>query len=68
MLAWVINAIVLAALREPVARIAGLYGSGFQLTGLGMEAGGILVGVGVALGWLGSYIAASRHLRRIEPT
>jgi cell division transport system permease protein len=67
-LAWVITAIVLAALREPVARIAGLYGSGFQLTGLGMEAGGILVGVGVALGWLGSYIAASRHLRRIEPT
>ncbi len=67
-LAWVITAIVLAALREPVARIAGLYGSGFQLTGLGMEAGGNLVGVGVALGWLGSYIAASRHLRRIEPT
>jgi cell division transport system permease protein len=67
-LAWVITAIVLAVLREPVARIAGLYGSGFQLTGLGMEAGGILVGVGVALGWLGSYIAASRHLRRIEPT
>jgi cell division transport system permease protein len=67
-LAWVITAIVLAALREPVARIAGLYGSGFQLTGLGLEAGGVLIGVGVALGWLGSYVAASRHLRQIEPS
>ncbi len=68
MLAWVISAIVLAALREPVARIAGLYGSGFELTGLGLEAGGVLIGVGVTLGWLGSYLAASRHLRQIEPT
>ena len=25
-------------------------------------------GSGVALGWLGSYIAATRHLREIEPT
>jgi cell division transport system permease protein len=67
-LAWVVAAIVLAALRDPVARIAGLYGSGFQLSGLGLEAGGILVGTGIALGWLGSYVAASRHLRQIEPS
>lgn len=66
--AWVVTAVVLAALREPVARIAGLYGSGFQLSGLGLEAGGILVGSGVVLGWLGSYLAATRHLRQIEPT
>jgi cell division transport system permease protein len=68
LLAWVVTAIVLAALRDPVARIAGLYGSGFELSGLGFEAGGILLGSGVALGWLGSYVAASRHLRQIEPT
>lgn len=67
-LAWVITAIVLAALRDPVARIAGLYGSGFQLSGLGLEAGGVLVGTGIVLGWLGSYLAATRHLRQIEPT
>ena len=66
-LPWVVTAIVLAALREPVAKIAGLYGSGFQLTGLGLEAGGILVGTGIFLGWLGSYVAATRHLRQIEP-
>jgi cell division transport system permease protein len=66
--AWVITAIALAALRDPVARIAGLYGSGFQLTGLGLQAGALLVGGGVVLGWVGSYVAASRHLRQIEPT
>jgi cell division transport system permease protein len=67
-LAWIITAVVLATLREPVARIAGLYGSSFQLSGLGLEAGGILVGTGVALGWLGSFVAATRHLRHIEPS
>jgi cell division transport system permease protein len=67
-LAWVVTAIVLAALRDPVARIAGLYGSDFQVSGLGVEAGGVLLGTGVALGWLGSYVAATRHLRQIEPT
>lgn len=67
-IAWVVTAIVLAALRDPVARIAGLYGSGFQLTGLGLEAGATLVGAGILLGWMGSFIAATRHLRQIEPT
>lgn len=67
-LAWIVSAVVLAALRDPVARIAGLYGSSFQLSGLGVEAGGILVGAGIVLGWLGSYVAANRHLRQIEPT
>jgi hypothetical protein len=28
----------------------------------------VLLLSGVALGWLGSYIAATRHLRRIEPS
>jgi len=68
LLAWVVTAVVLALLREPVARIAGLYGSGFELAGLGLEAGSVLLGSGVVLGWLGSYVAATRHLRQIEPT
>ena len=67
-IAWVLTAIVLAALRDPVSRIAGLYGSGFQLSGLGLEAGGVLLGAGILLGWVGSFIAATRHLRQIEPT
>lgn len=67
-LAWVVTAIVLAVLRDPVSRIAGLYGSGFELSGLGLESGGILVATGIVLGWVGSYVTATRHLRLIEPS
>ena len=66
--AWVITLIAIAVLRDPIGRLAGLYGSSFQLGALGPEASAILLGGGIALGWLGSYIAASRHLRKIEPT
>jgi len=68
LVAWMVTALVVGALRDPVRRIAGLYGSGFELSGLPLEATGALVGSAVLLGWLGSYIAASRHLRQIEPT
>jgi cell division transport system permease protein len=66
--AWVITLIALAVLRDPIGRLAGLYGSSFQLGALGPKASAILLGSGIALGWLGSYIAATRHLRKIEPT
>jgi cell division transport system permease protein len=66
--AWVITLVAIAVLREPVGKLAGLYGSSFQLGVLGPEASAILLASGVALGWLGSYIAATRHLRKIEPT
>jgi cell division transport system permease protein len=66
--AWVITLVALAVLREPIGRLAGLYGSSFELGALGPEASAILLGSGIALGWLGSYIAATRHLRKIEPT
>ncbi len=66
--AWVITLVAIAVLREPIGRLAGLYGSSFQLGALGPEASAVLLLSGVALGWLGSYIAATRHLRKIEPT
>jgi cell division transport system permease protein len=66
--AWVITLVAIAVLREPVGKLAGLYGSSFQLGVLGPEASAVLLAGGVALGWLGSYIAATRHLRKIEPT
>jgi cell division transport system permease protein len=66
--AWVITLVALAVLREPIGKLAGLYGSSFELGALGPEASGILLVGGIALGWLGSYIAAPRHLRKIEPT
>lgn len=66
--AWIITVGVTGVLREPVGRIAGLYGSAFELGGLDVKATLALLGSGIVLGWLGSYVAASRHLRAIEPT
>ena len=66
--AWLITLVAIAVLREPIGKLAGLYGSSFELGVLGPEASGILLASGIALGWLGSYIAATRHLRKIEPT
>jgi cell division transport system permease protein len=66
--AWIITVGVIGVLREPVGRIASLYGSAFDLGGLDLSATLILLGSGIVLGWLGSYLAATRHLRAIEPT
>ena len=67
LIAWLIVAVVILVLGDPVSRIAGLYGSSFDLRGLGAEGSAALVGGGVLLGWLGSFIAATRELRGIEP-
>lgn len=65
--AALVTFIVLAALAEPVGRIARLYGSHFRLEGLDILGLGTLLAAGGALGWVGSFISASRHLRAIEP-
>lgn len=67
-IAWLVTAIVVGTLRGPVSRITGLYGSGFEIHGLGLRPTLLLLASGVVLGWFGSYIAASRHLREIEPS
>ncbi len=67
LVAWLIVALVVFVLGDPVQRIAGLYGSGFRLQGLGLTGWLALTGGGVGLGWLGSFIAATRELRGIEP-
>lgn len=55
-------------LADPVARVTSLYGSDFRLTGMDLRSLGTLLGGGALLGWVGSWIAAARHLRSIEPT
>jgi cell division transport system permease protein len=67
LVAWAIVAVAVFVLNDPVQRIAGLYGSDFRLQGLGLAGWATLVGGGIALGWLGSFIAATRELREIEP-
>lgn len=63
-------AIVSAAttlLAPAVADLARAYGSGFQMLGTGGDDALRLLGGGTALGWIGAWAAAARHLRSIEP-
>jgi cell division transport system permease protein len=60
--------IAAAVLARPVARLAFLYGSAFRLEGLKMATGLMVLGVAVGLSWLGSWLAATRHIRAIEPS
>ncbi|MFA7495538.1 MAG: permease-like cell division protein FtsX [Acidithiobacillus sp.] len=61
-LAWIIIAITIALLQEPVDRLAVLYGTQFHLLGLSGLEGLILVGISALLGWLGSRLAVGQHL------
>jgi cell division transport system permease protein len=57
----------LLVLGGPVRGLAGLYGSAFELEGLGLRGTATLVGAGALLGWAGAGLATARHLRAIEP-
>jgi cell division transport system permease protein len=66
-IAGLIVSSAVAVLSAPVQRIAGLYGSQFELEGAGFPGWGALLLGGAVLGWLGSFIVATRELREIEP-
>ncbi len=57
----------LYALEQPVRRLAGLYNSAFTVLDLDLSESLIIIGIGVLLGLSGSWLAAARHMRRIEP-
>jgi len=54
-------------LEQPAARLAGLYQSGVSVLSLTLNESLAILGVGVLLGLVGSWFAAARHMRRIEP-
>jgi cell division transport system permease protein len=57
-----------ALLSRPAEQLAHLYGSTFRIQGLdGVTAAGVL-GLAVGLSWVGSWLAASRHIRAIDPS
>lgn len=66
-LAWAMLAIILLSLRGPAQALLGLYGSDFQLLGLGAASSLALIGLGTVLGWLGAFISVRQHLAAIEP-
>lgn len=67
LLALALVAYGMFALEEPAARLAGLYNSSFGLLSLTLTESLAIVGTGVLLGLAGSWLAAARHMRRIEP-
>jgi len=56
-----------AALARPLEHLASLYGSPFHLEGLKFMGSVRILLLAIALGWLGSWIAATRHIRAVEP-
>ena len=54
-------------LEEPAARLAGLYRAGISVLSLDLSESLTILGIGVLLGLVGSWFAATRHMRRIEP-
>ena len=54
-------------LEQPAARLAGLYQSDVTVLSLTLVESLTILGVGIALGLVGSWFAAARHMRRIEP-
>jgi cell division transport system permease protein len=57
----------LLLLKDPIARLAGLYQSRSSVLAVDLEEGLMIIGIGVFLGLVGSWMAAARHMRRIEP-
>ena len=68
LLALILVAIAAAVLNKPVQGLAKLYGSPFHLQGLRFTTGVGVLALSVGLAWLGSWLAATRHIRGIEPT
>lgn len=54
-------------LDAPVARLAGLYSSNVELLRLSFGEAGVVIAVGLLLGLTGSWFAATRRMRAIEP-
>lgn len=66
LLAWLLVDVSLWFLNGPAQELAGLYGSGFSLNGLGLAAGTTLAFGGAALGWAGARLAVGQQLRRFD--
>jgi cell division transport system permease protein len=60
-----ILALALLFLRLRVDAAAQAYGSTFHLSGLAWADAGLVIALSGALGWMGAWLAATQHLRRL---
>jgi cell division transport system permease protein len=67
LLAWGLLTLGSGWLSAPVSALAASYGASFSLPRLGLHGSAILVGCSILLGWLGAWIAVTRHLAEIRP-
>ena len=67
LLALALVGVASTVLARPVAQLAFLYGSSFNMQGLKAVTGLTVLALAVGLSWLGSWLAATRHIRAIEP-
>jgi cell division transport system permease protein len=67
LLAFALVVAGLGALEPFVEQLSAAYGASFSLRGLARDEWPALVGGGALLGLLGAWLAATYHLRRIEP-
>ena len=67
-IAWLLVETGFWLLSGPVAQLASLYHSDFNLETLPLQLLGLLLAGGISLGLLGSWLAVGRHLDAIEPT
>jgi cell division transport system permease protein len=65
--AWLVVLVGIHLLAPATAQLARSYASSFTLAGPEVRDLQILLGASTLLGWLGSWLAAARHLARIDP-
>jgi cell division transport system permease protein len=65
--AWILVAILMLLLKTPAHHLAELYGSNFQLAGIGFTNTLILLAFSLSLGLLGSWLAVTKHLTQPRP-
>ncbi|MCG6658303.1 cell division protein FtsX [Halomonas campisalis] len=65
--AWGLLALGSEWLAAPVSALGASYGAAYQLPRLGGEGSAILLLCSTLLGWLGAWIAVSRHLSQVRP-
>jgi cell division transport system permease protein len=68
LLAWLLIAVSLGIMEDPVQKLAALYYSSYQLSGLSRSETATLIVISCFLGLGGSWMAVGRHLSEIEPS